>query len=164
RVLFRSKGARGDRLEPFPRNRGLGRAHGRHAGRRGPRHPAAGLSRGKLGRSGARDHRPDQGAARIRAERQGHHRGRPDAGRNHAGPVMRWLIPLILLPAAAQAESLVALRTLPAQTVVTEADVTLVEAQIDGALTAIAPALGLQVKTTVYAGRPLRPENLGAPA
>ncbi len=77
---------------------------------------------------------------------------------------MRWLIPLILLPAAAQAESLVALRTLPAQTVVTEADVTLVEAQIDGALTAIAPALGLQVKTTVYAGRPLRPENLGAPA
>lgn len=77
---------------------------------------------------------------------------------------MRWLIPLILLPAAAQAESLVALRTLPAQTVVTEADVTLVEAQIDGALTAVAPALGLQVKTTVYAGRPLRPENLGAPA
>lgn len=77
---------------------------------------------------------------------------------------MRWLIPLILLPAAAQAESLVALRTLPAQTVVTEADVTLVEAQIDGALTAIAPALGLQVKTTIYAGRPLRSENLGAPA
>lgn len=77
---------------------------------------------------------------------------------------MRWLIPLILLPAAAQAESLVALRTLPAQTVVTEVDVTLVEAQIDGALTAIAPALGLQVRTTVYAGRPLRPENLGQPA
>jgi len=77
---------------------------------------------------------------------------------------MRWLISLVLLPAAAQAESLVALRTLPAQTVVTEADVTLVEAQIDGALTAIAPALGLQVKTTIYAGRPLRPENLGAPA
>lgn len=77
---------------------------------------------------------------------------------------MRWLIPLILLPTPAQAESLVALRTLPAQTVVTEADVTLVQAQIDGALTAIAPALGLQVKTTVYAGRPLRPENLGQPA
>jgi flagella basal body P-ring formation protein FlgA len=77
---------------------------------------------------------------------------------------MRWLIPLILLPMPLQAESLVALRTLPAQTVVTEADVTLVEAQIDGALTAVAPALGLQVRTTVYAGRPLRAENLGAPA
>ncbi len=77
---------------------------------------------------------------------------------------MRWLIPLILLPAPLQAESLVALRTLPAQTVVTEADVTLVQAQIDGALTEVAPALGLQVKATVYAGRPLRPENLGAPA
>lgn len=77
---------------------------------------------------------------------------------------MRWLILLILLSAPVQAESLVALRTLPAQTVVTEADVTLVQAQIDGALTAVAPALGLQVKTTVYAGRPLRPENLGQPA
>ena len=77
---------------------------------------------------------------------------------------MRWLVPLILLAGPLQAESLVALRTLPAQTVVTEADVTLVEAQIDGALTAVAPALGLQVKTTVYAGRPLRAENLGAPA
>ncbi len=73
------------------------------------------------------------------------------------------LIPL-LLPGAAMADSVVALRTLPAQTVVTDADVTLVEAQIDGALTALAPAIGLEVKTTVYAGRPLRAENLGAPA
>ncbi|NGM44396.1 flagellar basal body P-ring formation protein FlgA [Rhodobacter sp. SGA-6-6] len=71
---------------------------------------------------------------------------------------------LILLAAPAGAESLVALRTLPAQTVVTEADVALVEAQIDGALTAIAPALGQEVRTTVYAGRPLRAENLGPPA
>jgi flagella basal body P-ring formation protein FlgA len=63
-----------------------------------------------------------------------------------------------------RADSLVALRTLPAQTVVTEADVTLVEAKIDGALTAVSPAVGLEVKTTVYAGRPLRPENLGPPA
>ena len=71
---------------------------------------------------------------------------------------------LILLAAPAGAESLVALRTLPAQTVVTEADVALVEAQIDGALTAVAPALGQEVRTTVYAGRPLRAENLGPPA
>lgn len=77
---------------------------------------------------------------------------------------MRRLLPLILLAAPAQTESLVALRTLPAQTVVTESDVALVEAQIDGALTAVAPALGQEVRTTVYAGRPLRAENLGPPA
>lgn len=77
---------------------------------------------------------------------------------------MRRLLPLILLAAPAQADSLVALRTLPAQTVVTESDVALVEAQIDGALTAIAPALGQEVRTTVYAGRPLRADNLGPPA
>ena len=69
-----------------------------------------------------------------------------------------------LLPGAASAESLVALRTLPAQTVVTAADVTLVAAQIDGALTELSPALGQEVKTTVYAGRPLRADNLGPPA
>ena len=77
---------------------------------------------------------------------------------------MRWLPLLLLLAAPARAESLVALRTLPAQTVVSEADVALVEAQIDGALTALAPALGQEVRTTIYAGRPLRPENLGPPA
>ncbi len=77
---------------------------------------------------------------------------------------MRRLPLLILLAAPAHAESLVALRTLPAQTVVTEADVALVEAQIDGALTAVAPALGQEVRTTVYAGRPLGAETLGPPA
>jgi flagella basal body P-ring formation protein FlgA len=68
-----------------------------------------------------------------------------------------------LSPSLASAESLVALRTLPAQTVVTEADVALVAAQIDGALTELAPALGQEIKITVYAGRPLRAENLGPP-
>ena len=67
-------------------------------------------------------------------------------------------------PAAAAADSVVALRTLPAQSVVSEADITLVAADIDGALTALDLAVGLEVKTTIYAGRPLRPEDIGAPA
>ena len=71
---------------------------------------------------------------------------------------------LSLSPAFAAAESVVAVRTLPAQTVIEAADVTLVDAEIDGALTAITPALGQELKTTVYAGRPLRTEDLGAPA
>ena len=76
----------------------------------------------------------------------------------------RFCLVIALVPTSAAADSLVALRTLPAQTVVTEADVALVAAQIDGAMTEIAPALGQEVKTTVYAGRPLRAENLGPPA
>ena len=74
------------------------------------------------------------------------------------------LIPLILLPEPSRADSLVAVRTLPAQTVLTEADLTLVSAHIDGALTALPAAIGLEVRTTIYAGRPVRPENLGPPA
>ncbi|MGB4827892.1 MAG: flagellar basal body P-ring formation chaperone FlgA [Paracoccaceae bacterium] len=77
-----------------------------------------------------------------------------------------WLrigILLALSTSAAMADSVVAVRTLPAQTVVQEGDVALVDAEIDGALTEIGPALGQEVKITVYAGRPLRPSDLGTP-
>lgn len=71
---------------------------------------------------------------------------------------------ICLFPAIAGAESVVAVRTLPAQTVIAAADVMLVDAQIDGALTEIGPAVGMELRTTVYAGRPLRPGDLGTPA
>ena len=40
-------------------------------------------------RRGARDHRADRGAARLRAQRQGDHRRGPDAGGDGAGPLIR---------------------------------------------------------------------------
>ncbi len=45
----------------------------------GYRRPAAGQPRAGQRRGGDRDLRPDRRAARLRDERQGHHRGRPDA-------------------------------------------------------------------------------------
>lgn len=75
-----------------------------------------------------------------------------------------WRIFLLLFPAQALADSLVALRTLPPRSVLTAEDVTLVAAEIDGAMTEIAPALGLEVKTTIYAGRPVQARNLSPPA
>ncbi|MDQ2065296.1 flagellar basal body P-ring formation chaperone FlgA [Xinfangfangia sp. CPCC 101601] len=78
--------------------------------------------------------------------------------------MLRAVILVLAMPISASAESLVALRTLPARTVITEADVALVDAKIDGALTALTPALGQEVKITVYAGRPLRAADIGPAA
>ncbi|EEW26588.1 flagellar basal body P-ring formation chaperone FlgA [Rhodobacter ferrooxidans] len=77
---------------------------------------------------------------------------------------MRFLALILLFPTLAQADSLVATRTIRAQTVLAETDMTLVAADIPGALTDTGAALGLEARTTLYAGRPIRPGDLGAPA
>ena len=66
---------------------GAGQRRRRRRGR--PRHLPPGLPRELERRRGARDHRADRGAARLRAQRQGHHRRRPDAGGDDAGPLSR---------------------------------------------------------------------------
>jgi len=63
----------------------------------------------------------------------------------------------------ALAESVVATRPIRAQTVLTAEDVTLVAAQIDGALTDISAVLGQEARVTIYAGRPVRAADLGPP-
>lgn len=76
---------------------------------------------------------------------------------------MRWLV-CLLLAAPAQAESLVATRTIRAQQVVTFADVAVVQAALPGALLAPDEAVGLEARVTIYSGRPVRAGDLGAPA
>jgi flagella basal body P-ring formation protein FlgA len=71
---------------------------------------------------------------------------------------------LLALPTAATAESLVAARTIPAGTVLAQEDVMLVDAEIPGALTEAAPALGQQARIAIYAGRPVRAADVAAPA
>lgn len=71
---------------------------------------------------------------------------------------------LLLLPGVAAAESLVAARTIPARSVIAAEDVMLVDADIPGALTGADPALGLEARVTIYAGRPVRAGDIGAPA
>lgn len=76
---------------------------------------------------------------------------------------MRWLV-LTLLPLPALAESAVALRPLAAGTVLAEADMTIVAADIPGAVTRIEDAVGQQLRRSVPAGRPIRTGDIAAPA
>jgi len=77
---------------------------------------------------------------------------------------MRFLVLAALLPASAMADSVVATRTIRAQSVIAAQDVAMVPADITGALTATDAAVGLEAKVTLFAGRPVRAADLAAPA
>lgn len=77
--------------------------------------------------------------------------------------MMRWLWAVLILATPAAADSLVATRTIKAQTVISAEDLATVAATIPGALTAPDQALGQEAKVTLYAGRPIRAEDLGTP-
>ena len=77
---------------------------------------------------------------------------------------MRFLVLAALLPASAMADSVVATRTIRAQSVIAAQDVAMVPADITGALTATEAAVGLEAKVTLFAGRPVRAADLAAPA
>ena len=72
-------------------------------------------------------------------------------------------LPEIALPQIALADSLVATRTIRAQSVVQADDVTLVAAAIPGALAAVDGAVGLEARVAIYAGRPVKATDLGPP-
>jgi flagella basal body P-ring formation protein FlgA len=77
------------------------------------------------------------------------------------------LIPLILaltLPAEALADTVVAARTLRAGTVLTGEDLALVADDVPGALSSLDDALGQEARVNLYAGRPVRPGEIGPPA
>ena len=76
---------------------------------------------------------------------------------------MRWLI-LMLLAAPAWSETVVPTRTLRAQTVLAPQDLTRLPVVTPGAIDDPALALGQEARVTLYAGRPIRPEDLGPPA
>ena len=74
---------------------------------------------------------------------------------------MRMLFLLALLPGSALADGLVAARVLPAGTILTASDV----ASSPGAGTGLTPdqAIGLQLRSAVYAGRPITAAHLTTP-
>ena len=72
-----------------------------------------------------------------------------------------WL--LLALSAPAAAESLVATRTIRAKTLIAPEDLTLVSVEIQGALTDPDAAVGLEARVAIYAGKPVRPGDLGPP-
>jgi flagellar basal body P-ring formation protein FlgA len=73
------------------------------------------------------------------------------------------MIALLLISGPALAESVVATRTIRPQTLIAPEDLTLVAAELPGALTDPALALGLEARVAIYAGRPVRPGDLGPP-
>ncbi len=75
---------------------------------------------------------------------------------------MMWRLLLFVMPGMAMADSLVATRTLPAQTVLQAEDVMLVPAEIPGALTQTSEAVGLEARVAIYAGRPISAGDIGA--
>lgn len=77
---------------------------------------------------------------------------------------MRWMIPLLLFTVPVHAESLVALRTIPARSVLMAADMTVVDADIAGAAEDPLSVAGREARVTVFAGQPIRSEDFTAPA
>lgn len=65
-----------------------------------------------------------------------------------------------LLPGMAAADSVVAVKTIPARSLISAEDLTLVDAEIPGALTELGPAIGKETRVAVYAGRPLRAQDI----
>lgn len=74
------------------------------------------------------------------------------------------VLALMLWPQGALADSIVATRTIRAQTVLAAEDFTLVAAEIPGAMTDPALVIGQEARVTMYAGRPILAANLGAAA
>ena len=77
---------------------------------------------------------------------------------------MRWLMGILALAGPAGADSLVATHTIRAQSVVAVEDFAVVDADIPGALTDPATAIGLEARITIYAGRPITASDVGAAA
>lgn len=71
---------------------------------------------------------------------------------------------LLLIPGIASAESLIAVRTIPAQSVIAAEDVSLVDAVMDGVVLTPAAAIGQEARVTIYAGRAVLLADLGPAA
>jgi flagellar basal body P-ring formation protein FlgA len=75
---------------------------------------------------------------------------------------MRAILLLSLLAGPTLAESVVATRTIRAQSVIGPDDLTTVAAVLPGALSDPALAVGLEARVAIYAGKAVRPSDLGS--
>jgi len=79
--------------------------------------------------------------------------------------MLRTLIPiLLLLPAPAWPEAVLATRTIRAQSIISPQDVILKKIDIAGAAIAVEDVIGLEARVALYAGRPIRQGDVGPPA
>ena len=69
-----------------------------------------------------------------------------------------------LAPMAVTADTLVASRTIPAQTLIGPDDLVLKPIDVSGGTDDPLLLIGMETRTSLYAGRPVRPADVGAPA
>lgn len=74
------------------------------------------------------------------------------------------LLALLLVAPPAMADTVIAARTIRAQTLLTEGDVTLVRGDVAGAYAALDEVIGQEARVALYAGRPIRSNEVGPPA
>ncbi|ALG88977.1 MULTISPECIES: flagellar basal body P-ring formation chaperone FlgA [Actibacterium] len=77
---------------------------------------------------------------------------------------MRLCLLLLLLAAPAGADTLVAARTIRAMAILGPQDLALIAAPVPGALTRPEEVIGMESRVILYAGRPIRPGDIGPPA
>ena len=71
---------------------------------------------------------------------------------------------LCALALPAEADTVIAARTIPAQTLISAADVALTDDETVGAYTALDAVVGFEARVAIYAGRPVRSGEVGPPA
>jgi flagellar basal body P-ring formation protein FlgA len=81
---------------------------------------------------------------------------------------MRWaLLGVLILPSLAHgvfADALVTTRVIKAGTIIQPDDLTVVKADIPGAISDLLTVAGQEARVTIYPGRPIRSDQLGPPA
>ncbi len=77
---------------------------------------------------------------------------------------MKYLVFLFALARPVAADTVVAARTLPAQTLIMAEDVILRDHNVPGSVEDPSQIIGMEAKVALYAGRPIRPRDVGYPA
>lgn len=78
--------------------------------------------------------------------------------------MIRLLLILLATMSAATAETVVATRTIPAMTVIAPDDVTIKGETTAEAISAAQNIIGMEARVALFAGRPIRPGDIGQPA
>lgn len=78
--------------------------------------------------------------------------------------MLRLALLICLLAGTAAAQTVVARHTLRSGTVIEAAHLSLLQKDVEGALSATEDAIGREARVVLYAGRPITRDQLGAPA
>ncbi|NSX54673.1 flagellar basal body P-ring formation chaperone FlgA [Parasulfitobacter algicola] len=74
------------------------------------------------------------------------------------------LFTMAFLAMPAMAETLIASKTIRAQSIITPGDITVTDVAVAGAFTDPIQVIGQEARVVLYAGRPIRPGEVGPPA